>query len=91
MNRLPKILFLSGAAAILLGLGLSQLHIPLSKSESEAIFYACSLCKTPPTFKTLDPNLTYSLWAAGISTIVAGAIFVALHQPRSEKAPETMK
>lgn len=89
MNRLQKLLFLSGAATILLSLGLSQIHIPLSKAESDAIFNSCIECQSPPTYRTVDPNLVYSLLAVGIATVAAGAVSAALHTPRSEKAPET--
>ncbi|HEU4985283.1 MAG TPA: hypothetical protein VFT58_06545 [Nitrososphaera sp.] len=80
MNRLPKLLFISKIAAILLGVGLSQLHIPLSKEESDAFFKACIECKSPPTYRNIDPEIVNVLLIVGIVAISAGGILTALHK-----------
>ncbi|MGI0074137.1 MAG: hypothetical protein ACREA3_10045 [Nitrosotalea sp.] len=70
-----KILEITGVAVILIGFGLTQLRIPLSKEESQILFQNCIECKEPPTYRTLDPTITEGLFFAGFPIIALGLIF----------------
>lgn len=74
-----------GAALMLLGFGLSQLHIPLSKAEADALFEACSECKSPPTYRNIDPNATIPIFASGIPILLSGIIMKAFNKKSYEQ------
>jgi hypothetical protein len=73
-KSLGKILTITGIAVILTGFGLTQLHIPLSKEESQVLFQHCIECKEPPTYRTLDSNVTEGLFFAGFPIVALGLI-----------------
>ena len=74
-KSLGKILAIAGIAIILTGFGLTQLHIPLSKEESQDLFQRCIECKYPPTYRTLDSTLTEGMFFAGFPVVALGLIF----------------
>lgn len=74
-KSLGRILAIAGIAITLTGLGLTQLHIPLSKEESDNLFRNCIECKYPPTYRTLDSTITLGLFFAGFPVVALGLIF----------------
>jgi len=74
-KSLGKILTIIGIAIILTGFGLTQLHIPLSKEESENLFKNCIECKYPPTYRTLDSTFAEGMFFAGFPVVALGLIF----------------
>ena len=73
-HLLVKILFVIGNALIAIGLIMSQIRIPLTKTESESLFKNCADCKTPPTYRNIDPNISYAIIFTGIPITCAAAV-----------------
>ncbi|MCI4432947.1 MAG: hypothetical protein JHC41_05035 [Nitrosopumilus sp.] len=67
-----KIMALAGIVITLAGFTLTQLHIPLTKEESQALFQNCMECKEPTTYRTLDYNVILGMFFAGLPMIGVG-------------------
>ena len=80
LKTISEMLMAAGAALLVIGFGLTQVNIPLSESEANALFDKCIECKSPPTHRNIDPNVTLSLLVAGIPVISAGLILKLLHK-----------
>ncbi|TLY03956.1 MAG: hypothetical protein E6K92_04075 [Thaumarchaeota archaeon] len=80
MKTISGVLLIAGAALLVIGFGLTQLNIPLSESEANALFDKCIECKSPPTYRNIDPNVTFSLLVAGIPVLSTGLILKLLHK-----------
>ena len=73
-KSITKILLISGVCLIAIGLVMSQLRIPLTKEESDALFKNCIECKAPPTYRNIDPNIYYATIFVGIPITCSSAI-----------------
>lgn len=73
-KTITKILLVSGICLIAIGLTMSQIRIPLTKDESDTLFKSCVDCKVPPTYRNIDPSISYPILFVGIPIVCSSIV-----------------